>query len=142
MKNLMLVAMIAALAAPAWANGTTPQPGRVTVTFEPASATGSMLVSLFDSESAYAGGKPIRQARIDLARGERSAIFTDLVQGKYAVKAFQDIDGDGRMTTNPFGRPVEPFAFSNNAIGNMGPAGWDRAHFAVQGETTQTIQIR
>ena len=32
--------------------------------------------------------------------------------------------------------------FSNNAVGNMGPARWSAAHFAVSGETTQTISIR
>ena len=51
-------------------------------------------------------------------------------------------DGDGEMNTNPFGMPVEPYAFSNNAVGNMGPARWSAAHFAVSGETAQTISIR
>jgi uncharacterized protein (DUF2141 family) len=84
----------------------------------------------------------LRQARIDVARGERSATFADLPAGDYAIKAFHDIDGNGRMTTNPFGRPIEPFAFSNNAVGNMGPARWDSARFAVRGKTAQTITIR
>jgi uncharacterized protein (DUF2141 family) len=46
--------------------------------------------------------------------------------------------------------PTEPYAFSNNAVGNMGPADWDRmgpadwdrAHFTVSGATAQTIRIR
>jgi uncharacterized protein (DUF2141 family) len=46
------------------------------------------------------------------------------------------------MNRNPFGMPTEPYAFSNNAVGNMGPAGWDRARFTVQGATAQTISIR
>ena len=70
------------------------------------------------------------------------ATFENLPAGDYAVKAFHDVDGDGEMDTNPFGMPTEPYAFSNNAVGNMGPARWDRARFAVSGETTQTISIR
>ena len=58
------------------------------------------------------------------------------------MKAFHDVNGDGEMNTNPFGMPIEPYAFSNNAVGNMGPARWSAAHFAVSGETTQTISIR
>jgi uncharacterized protein (DUF2141 family) len=46
------------------------------------------------------------------------------------------------MDTNPVGQPVEPYGFSNNAVGNMGPASWDRARFTVSGETRQTISLR
>jgi len=67
--------------------------------------------------------------------------FEDLPAGDYAMKAFHDVDGDGRMATNPFGMPTEPFAFSNNAVGNMGPAGWDRAHFSAAGSVAQTINL-
>ncbi|WP_371514874.1 DUF2141 domain-containing protein [Brevundimonas denitrificans] len=58
------------------------------------------------------------------------------------MRAFHDVNGDGEMNTNPFGMPTEPFGFSNNAVGNMGPASWARAHFAVSGETRQTITLR
>ena len=46
------------------------------------------------------------------------------------------------MNTNPFAQPIEPFAFSNNACGHMGPAAWNHARFTVAGETSQTIAIR
>ena len=51
-------------------------------------------------------------------------------------------DGDGEMDANPFGMPTEPYGFSNNAVGNMGPASWDRARFTVSGATAQTISLR
>ncbi|MNR30585.1 hypothetical protein D3C85_1480510 [compost metagenome] len=66
----------------------------------------------------------------------------DLPAGAYGMKAFHDVNGNGKMDTNPFGMPSEPFAFSNNAVGNMGPAKWDRARFEVSGATAQTIRIR
>lgn len=142
MKPVALAALIAALAAPACAHAGAAGPARLTLTFETGAGTGAVMVSLFDSEAAYGGGPPLRQARIDLAAGERSATFADLPAGLYAVKAFHDLDGNGRLNANPFGVPTEPFAFSNNARGTMGPAAWDRARLLVSGETAQTIVIR
>jgi uncharacterized protein (DUF2141 family) len=142
MKTIALAALIAALSAPACAHAGPAEPARLTLTFETGAETGAVMVSLFDSEAAFAGGAPVRQARIDVARGERTAVFAGLPAGAYAFKAFHDVDGDGRLNANPFGQPLEPYAFSNNARGNMGPAGWDRARLAVEGQTAQTIVIR
>jgi len=83
----------------------------------------------------------VRVARIDVAGGQRSATVA-LPAGDYAIKAFHDVDGDGQMGKNPFGMPTEPFAFSNNAVGNMGPAQWGQARFTVSGATAQTLSLR
>ena len=124
-------------AAPALAS----DPASLALTFDTGANTGAVMVALYD-EAAYAGGQPIRAARIDIAAGERSVTFEGLPAGDYGVKAFHDLNGNGRMDTNPFGMPTEPYAFSNNAVGNMGPAGWDRAKFTVSGAAAQTISIR
>ena len=113
----------------------------LTLTFETGASTGTVMISLYNAEAAYSGGAPVASTAIP-ASGPVVAVFENLPAGDYAVKAFHDVNGNGRMDTNPFGMPVEPYAFSNNARGNMGPAGWDRAHFAVAGATSQTISIR
>jgi uncharacterized protein (DUF2141 family) len=135
-RTAALIAALA-LAAPAIAEPTSD----LTVTFETGADTGAVMVALYDA-AGYSGGQPIRSARIDVAAGQRAASFAGLEPGEYGIKAFHDVNGDGRMNSNPFGMPTEPFAFSNNAVGNMGPAGWDRARFTVQGATVQTISIR
>jgi len=112
------------------------------LTFETGVPTGAVRVALYDSEAAYSDGAPVRTVSVDAAGGQPVARFTDLPAGTYAAKAFHDVDGDGRMNTNPFGMPTEPYAFSNDARGNMGPARWDAAQFAVSGATAQTISIR
>ncbi|WP_396594708.1 DUF2141 domain-containing protein [Brevundimonas sp. R86498] len=118
------------------------EPGAsLALTFEPGAETGAIMVALYD-EATYAGGQPVRAVSLDVAAGQRIATFEDLAPGDYGVKAFHDVNGNGRMDTNPFGMPIEPYAFSNNAVGNMGPASWDRARFSVSGQTTQTISIR
>ncbi len=113
----------------------------LTLTFETGATTGTVMISVFNSEATYSDGAPVAATALP-ASGPVVAVFENLPAGDYAVKAFHDVNGNGRMDTNPFGMPVEPYAFSNNARGNMGPAGWDRAHFAVRGATAQTISIR
>ena len=116
---------------------------KLVLTFETGVRTGQVMVALYDSAAAFDGGSssPVAATAIS-ASGPVVATFGNLPAGDYAVKAFHDVNGDGQMNTNPFGMPTEPYAFSNNAVGNMGPARWDRAHFAVSGETAQTISIR
>ncbi|HEY0600901.1 DUF2141 domain-containing protein [Brevundimonas sp.] len=116
--------------------------GTVTLTFETGAPTGAVMVALYDSPAAYSGGRPVGQVKLDVAAGETIATFEGLPAGDYAAKAFHDVDGDGEMNLNPFGIPSEPYAFSNNAVGNMGPASWERARFAVSGPVAQTIRLR
>lgn len=106
--------------------------------------TGSIQFVLFDSEDAYNGkGAPVRTATVSVKDGAISAVIAGLAPGRYAIKAFHDIDGNGEMGVNPFGMPIEPFAFSNNAKGNRGPAVWADAAFTVApGATVQAITIQ
>ena len=114
----------------------------ITLSFDTGARTGAVMVALYDSEAAYSGGAPVRAVRIDAAAGPVVASFQDLPAGDYGMKSFHDLNGDGEMNVNPFGMPIEPYAFSNNAVGAMGPASWERARFAASGATAQTISIR
>jgi uncharacterized protein (DUF2141 family) len=108
-----------------------------------ATSTGAIMASLFDSEAAYAGGKPVRGVRIPVTGAEASQLIEGLPPGTYAVKSFHDVDGDGRMGVNPFGTPIEPFAFSNDAPAHMGPPAWAAAKFeAVVGSNVHIINIK
>ena len=139
-----MIDILAALALTLSAASAQTGPGvsSVALTFETGAARGAVMVALFDSQAAYDGGAPVGQMRVDVAGGRRTATFENLPAGTYAARAFHDVNGDGEMNTNPFGMPTEPYAFSNNAVGNMGPASWDRARFDVSGATAQTIVIR
>jgi uncharacterized protein (DUF2141 family) len=117
---------------------------KVVLTFETGARTGMVMVALYDTAAAFDGAsaRPVAATAVPASGNRIVAAFENLPAGDYAVKAFHDVNGDGEMNTNPFGMPVEPYAFSNNAVGNMGPARWSAAHFAVSGETAQTISIR
>ena len=139
MKIAALAAALVLSAGPALAQDATAD---ISFTFEVGQPTGAIMVALFDSEAAYGGeGPPVRVARIEVSGATASAAFEGLPAGDYAMRSFHDVDGDGEMDTNPFGMPTEPFGFSNNAVGNMGPASWDRARFTASGDVAQTIDL-
>ncbi len=104
---------------------------------------GAIMMVLFDSEATFNGGKPVRVAMVPADKADAKTLIEGLPAGRYAIKSFHDIDGDQKMSTNPFGMPTEPFAFSNNAKGNMGPASWADAAFDVKaGANTHSITIQ
>lgn len=145
--SLISALALMAIAAPALAQApvTTPAsdgPVTIILTLETGAQTGTVQIALFDSEAAYGGGAPMAATLVDIGAGQHTATFSNLPAGTYAARMFHDVDGNGTMNTNPFGIPTEPYAFSNNARGNMGPASWERAHFVADGAVTQTITVK
>jgi uncharacterized protein (DUF2141 family) len=122
--------------APAVAEG----PAKLTVSVTAImDAKGALMIAVFD-QAGYGADKAVAQAMVPVAAASASTTF-DLAPGKYGVKLFHDVDGDGKMGMNPFGMPVEPYAFSNNAKGQFGPAKWEDAAFEVAGPVTHTIKL-
>lgn len=108
-----------------------------------AASTGTIMLALFDSKEAYdKGATPVRVLSVPVTGDTASATIPNVLHGRYGFKIVHDVNGDGKMNTNPFGMPIEPFAFSNNAVGNMGPATWEAAAFDIAGPTVQTISFR
>lgn len=152
MKNMLIAAIaLSALLPTATANAqpvaaaTVDAKSTLTIAFTGlASTSGSILFSVYDSEAAFdRGGKPVRDAMIPANAAAIQTVIDALPAGRYAIKAFHDVDGDMKMATNPFGMPTEPFAFSNDAVGNMGPAKWADAAFTVTaGANRHSIVIR
>ncbi|MCX9145894.1 DUF2141 domain-containing protein [Erythrobacter sp. WG] len=105
---------------------------------------GQIMLSVFDNAAAHdQNGAPVRVAAVPVDGTTAIASFEGLAPGDYAVKAFHDIDGDGKMGTNPFGMPIEPYAFSNNAKVQGGPPRWEAARFPVAaGANTISIAIK
>jgi uncharacterized protein (DUF2141 family) len=120
-------------------------PASLTLTFTGIETQeGTVLGMLVDSEAAYDGkGAPVRPIMIKADKSEISLQVDGLKPGRYAIKSFHDVDGDMKMSTNPFGMPIEPFAFSNNAPANMGPAKWADAAFEIKaGANSHSITIQ
>ena len=95
---------------------------------------GALSLGIFDA-AGYETDKAVNGGSIPVTGATVTATF-DLPPGQYGIKMFHDVDGDGKMGTNPFGMPTEPFAFSNSAPAQFGPAKWDAAKFEVAAPST------
>ena len=140
-KTLTLALAAAALIAPAVHAQDT---GDLTLSFPGLKTpTGTVMIAVYDGAQSWSSGKPTRVAQADAADAAPTARIVALPPGTYAVRAFQDVDGDGKMGKNPFGLPVEPYGFSRDAVGNMGPATFDAAAFEVKaGANAQALHLK
>ncbi|HSK41756.1 MAG TPA: DUF2141 domain-containing protein, partial [Arenibaculum sp.] len=57
--------------------------------------------------------------------------------GRYGIAVLHDLDGDGALDRTVFGMPTEPFGFSNDAFGFMGPPEFDAMAFEVTDPVTK-----
>jgi uncharacterized protein (DUF2141 family) len=64
-----------------------------------------------------------------------------LPPGIYGARVLHDLNGNGEMDSNFVGMPKEPWAFSNNATGRLGPAKWQDAKFEISGNTAVEIRL-
>ena len=149
-KQRPLVLLLSALTLPAVllssgpANAApAPETARLTISFTGVSKPGgAIMAGVFDSREAFDGDKPVQGVRIPVTGPSASQTITGLKPGRYAIKAYHDVNGDGRMNTNPFGMPIEPYAASNNAPSRMAPPAWaDAAIDLVAGDNAHTIRI-
>jgi len=134
------LALAVALLAPQPAFADTPATLTITIT-DIKDVTGKMMIAV-SNEAGYEAGDTVAAAATLVTANTLTATF-DVPPGRYGIKLFHDVDSDGKMNTNPFGLPTEPYAFSNNARGQFGPAKWDAASFDVPaGGAAQTISLK
>ena len=102
---------------------------------------GSIMVALTD-KAGYESGNAVRGAMAVVDSDIVTLTFENIPTGTYALRMYHDADGNGELNANAFGIPTEPFAFSNNAKGVMGPASWEDAQFTHGPDgTTQNISF-
>jgi uncharacterized protein (DUF2141 family) len=104
---------------------------------------GALMVALFD-EAGYAKGRtPVGAATAPVGGVAVETTLSGLAPGRYGLRVFHDVNGDGKMNTNPLGIPTEPVAFSNDAPMRFGPAKWADAAFEVRpGDNLHVVTIR
>jgi uncharacterized protein (DUF2141 family) len=110
---------------------------------------GEIYLGIFETAEGFGakdlGGNAVRPGLVLGARQVVPAgvaqLEFELPEGVYAIKLFLDLNGNGEMDTNFLGIPKEPFGFSNNAKGKLGPPSFDAAAFQVRGDTEITIAL-
>lgn len=101
-----------------------------------ASAQGSLMVALYNSAASFRK-EAVQQQKITAVAGRITVKFSDLAPGDYAVALFHDTNDNGKLDSNLFGIPQEPYGFSRIDRPLMGAPGWDDVRFSVptQGST-------
>ncbi len=85
-----------------------------------------------EAGSRYAFNLPARVGNIQV-------VFKDLPPGDYALTAYHDENDNGEIDRNALGIPTEGYAFSNDAMGFMGPPSFkDAAVTLVADEASAT----
>jgi len=108
-----------------------------------ASDAGTAAVALYDSPAAYQTlAEPVRKARLEIVDRQCTWTVEGLPHGDYAVTAYHDLDGDGELDKGAFGIPSEPYGFSNDARGKLGPPSWKAVRVSLTGDTRLRVPLR
>ena len=119
----------------------TTQAEDLTVIIKKVNGGGKIRVSLFDSEDNFL--KKGKQAieTVDTT-DSMTVIFRDVKPGIYAVSAIHDKNGNGQLDKASYGKPIEPYGFSNDARGLFGPPSFEESAFEVKTNQTITINLK
>ena len=106
------------------------------------SSDGAILVALFDSADTFLK-RPVKVARVPASTGTVNVLIKDVPAGEFGFSLFHDVNGNGKMDRNLIGIPTEDYAFSNNALGKMGPPSFEQVKFSIPADgTATTISLR
>ncbi len=102
---------------------------------------GKVFVALYNSEKIFlTSNKATKGTSVTVKDGKSVAHFKGLKKGEYAVSLFHDENENNKMDTKIFGIPKEPYGFSNNASGFMGPPKYKDAKFSLVADKTISIK--
>jgi uncharacterized protein (DUF2141 family) len=92
----------------------------------------TLFVAVFDSARGFPKPEHSRETTtvpVTTDCVDFSLSLPDLTTTGIAI--FQDLNGDGKLTKNSFGLPIEPYGFSNNARSTFGPPSFSQTTFQV-----------
>lgn len=97
-------------------------------------AKGSVYVAVYASETDFLSSEKMTDRKIIPVSksGTLDVAFVNLPTGAYAISCFHDINGNGKLDTNLFGVPTEPYGFSNNARPQFRAPFWGEAKFDLK----------
>lgn len=76
-----------------------------------------------------------------MRNGKMHLQLVDIEAGNYAVKLFVDKNQNDVLDQGLLGIPKEPYGFSNDAMGLIGPPSFNDARFRIEAGTTRSILI-
>jgi uncharacterized protein (DUF2141 family) len=105
-------------------------------------ADATLYVALYDSAAGFSGSQSLASQRVPMRAGIARLVFPGLAPGRYAVRAFADENGNGKLDTNLLGMPTERYGFSNDAKGNRAAPDFEAAAIGVDADLQTVIHLR
>ena len=102
---------------------------------------GPVKVALWKDPDKFLKGKSYKIVTVQHKDGTAVAVFEGVEPGEYAVSAYNDKNGNGRLDTGFMGKPSEPYGFSNDSRHTFGPAKFQEAKIQLD-EPGRIIAIR
>ncbi len=99
---------------------------------------GNVTVALYDDdpERFLKKGEKLGHLRVPAIKGTTSVCIAAPHIGDYAIVAYHDEDGNGRITRSWIGLPTEGFGFSNNPDVLLAPPKHSEAIVLIEAEKT------
>ena len=145
MVIVLLLTLTASFASAGEAGTNSKQTGQLQVTILGLeNDKGKVMVGLFASKEDYTSDKaPFKGCSVEIRGGKAECTFAGIPYGTYAIKAFHDKNGNGKLDKNFMGIPNEPYGFSNNVRAEFGPAKWEDAKFTINAKNmSMEITVR
>lgn len=99
---------------------------------------GNVLIMLSNSEDSFLKEGEGYTAEV---KGEKIIATYQVSKGEYAFSFFHDKNSNGKFDTNFLGIPKEPYGFSNNARGFMGPPSYEKSKFIIDKDTKVRVSF-
>jgi len=101
---------------------------------------GSLKYAVYDRDEKFLK-EAFAFGNAEIANNTVTFVVDSLKSGDYAVSIFHDENDNGELDANFLGIPTEPYAFSNNAKGRLGPPRFEDCRFELKETTRITIEL-
>ena len=105
------------------------------------SSGGTLRMALCPTSGAYDTEQGCLTRVVRVVGSTAEITYEGLEEGRYAIKTFHDVNDNGELDTNWIGIPLEPYGFSNDAMGTFGPPSFEQAGSVVK-PGANTVRLR
>lgn len=134
MKTLLISSITAvSLIAASFSSAANEEKGVVTIQIDGIQQSqGQAIFVVMDSESSHQGESPVYSKSIKPIVNRAASVEFELPAGEYSAVVYHDVNSNGKLDTYFFGKPKEPYGFSNNARNKFGIPSFADSRFIVE----------
>ncbi|MFO1227325.1 DUF2141 domain-containing protein [Roseateles sp.] len=103
----------------------------------------SLMIGVFNAAGDWLR-KPVTGQQValgdDARSGRQRVVLKNLPKGAVALSVYQDVNANGKLDQGQMGIPLEPYGFTNDAVGNFGPPTFEQC--AIEPKAGQVVRIR